>query len=310
MKKLGAGLSIIISSLLVSPMFSGCSSDDPINDDGNIPSEKPDATPDKEEPDGTTAPEDLSAKLEEIYSNASIEAQKVTTVHELALLTSVCASLEVNGPITVTPSLLNGEAITLITLGGTEEKEGQATTMKESQLASFGKSNDYLTAVSNLFVEDIVPKEKPVWVVGISLGGMIAQQLIDVPLIRKDYVLKGIITFGSPITLPIDRKGVKVIRFADANDKVPQMGELLLRSGMVTPGFGKKELKAKLDSLDNQEKIVRTSRYTDMISTHALSYIDEPCWDDVDFLGDPAKKNVLELTQSLTFYPAPKLSEE
>ena len=74
--------------------------------------------------------------------------------------------------------------------------------------------------------------------------------------------------------------------------------------------MNKKELTRKLDELDKQEKISATSKYTEMIETHALSYIEDKCWSGTDFLGDPKKQNVLELKTSMTFYPAPQLEKD
>ena len=297
----------MIATLLAAGItLMSCSNDSPSGDMEGDSNERPDGG---EIGGGITIPKEVLEKVKGIYSKVSLEPQKVTTVHEMAILTSVCATRQVAGPISITPSLLNGEEITLVTLGGTEKKEGQATTMKESQSAAFGKPNDYLTAVTRLFADGTVPKEKPVLVTGISLGGMIAQQLIADSLITADFELKAVITFGSPITMPVKRNGIKVVRFADEHDKVPKLGEMPLRMGMVSTGMSRKELKAHLTHLDETEKIFCTSQYTDMIETHALSYISEPCWDDVDFLGDPSKKNILQLTESMKFYPAPKLAE-
>ena len=306
MRRILKGIYMLPALFAMGIISMSCTDDAPTQETEENPSEKPG----EGGMGGITIPQEVLDKVKGIYSKATIEPQKVTTVHQMAILTSICAARQVDGPISVTPAVLNNEEITLVTLGGTEEKEGQATTMKESQLAAFGKPNDYLAAASKLFAEQVVPKNKPVLITGISLGGMIAQQLIGDSLIAADYQVKAVITFGSPITMPIERRGVKVVRFADAHDKVPSLGEMVIRSGMVSTGLNKQELKAALDQLDAQEKITRTSQYTGMIDTHALSYVDEPCWNDVDFLGDPKKSNVLELKETMKFYPAPKLSEE
>lgn len=308
MKKFIILLSVVLGTFVTDSILMSCSDDKPADnqdESGELPGGG------DLEIGGIKIPAEVLQKVQAIYSKASIEPQEVTTVHQLAILTSVCAARQVEGPITVTAATLNNEDITLVTLGGTEEKEGQATSMKESQAAAFGKPNDYLKAVTKLFEDNTIPQEKPVLVTGISLGGMIAQQLLGVPSIMEHHKLKGIITFGSPITLPVDRKDVKVVRFADVHDKVPQLGESILRMGLITGDqMTKKELTQKLDELDAQEKVARTSQYTGMIETHALSYISDPCWNDVDFLGDVAKKNVLELKETMKFYPAPKSSEK
>ena len=157
------------------------------------------------------------------------------------------------------PALLDGEEITLVTLGGTQMVEGQATGLQESQLASFGQPNDYLYALTERFKDGTIPAGKPVLLTGISLGGMIAQQLLGSEEVLASHRFKAIITFGSPITLPLDRKGVKVIRFADSNDKVPTLGEIPLNSGLVkVPGLDKEQLQARIAEL--HEIYIRSQR--------------------------------------------------
>lgn len=315
MKKISTFAIAVLMMLPATSAITACSDDDPVEE--NI--EKPEDGSDddsKDDQDGgsdgklPSIPQDVLVKINEIYSKATTGPQEVTTVNQLAILTSVCAAREVDGPITVTEASLNGEDITLVTLGGTEFKEGQATTLQESQLAAFGKPNDYLTAVTKLFENRTIPQEKPVIVTGISLGGMIAQQVLGQKNVLESHKIKAVITFGSPITLPLDRSNVKVVRFADVHDKVPQLGESMLRSGMVTGNaIPKEELTEILDNLDKVEKVSRTSKYTDMIETHALSYVEDQCWSDVDFLGDKERKNILVLKQDMKFYPAPQIKK-
>ena len=256
-------------------------------------------------------PKHVMEKVTAIFASTHTGPQEVTTVQQLARLTSIGATPKGGDPIGVTSATLNGEEITLVTLGGTENVKGQATGSKESNLASRGKSNDYLVAVTKLFDENVIPKGKPVIVTGISLGGMIAQQVLGQKSITDNYSIRAVITFGSPLTLPLDRKGAQVVRFADVHDKVPTLGEGFLRSGLLTIGkMPKKELNQILENLDTSERVVRSGLYTGMVETHLLSYFDDPCWDDVDFLGDTSKKNVLELTENMKFYPAPRLNKK
>ena len=289
----------VLSMSFVATVFTNCSDDD-VAEEGQENSE-----------DGIfDMSSEMIEKIHSIYSSASTGPQKVTGVNQLAILTSICASKEVEGPISVTDALLNDEPITLITLGGTQDVEGQATTMKESQLAAFGQPNDYLKAVTDLFQDGQISQEKPVMVTGISLGGMIAQQLLGEQQVIADYSIRAVITFGSPITLPLNRHEVQVVRFCDEHDKVPQLGESLLRSGMITAKqMTKAELEAKLEELDETERITRTSKYKDLVETHALSYIEDQCWSATDFMGNPEKTNVLELVSDMKFYAAPKRVE-
>ena len=271
-----------------------------------IETPQPEEDKDEEQGGGGMIPQDVLNKAAAIYDAASIDPQTVTSVHQLAILTSICATRDDDGPISVTSATLNGEQITLMTLGGTEDRAGQATTMEENQLASFGKDNDYLKAVRRLFADGTIPADHPVLIAGVSLGGMIAQQVLGEKDVLDRFRIAAVVTFGSPITLPLDRKGVRVVRFADVNDRVPSLGEIIIRSGMVTKDLTKEELLAKLDELDASEKISATSKYTEMIETHALSYIEDPCWDIYDFMGDKAGTNKLILKERMRFYEAPK----
>ena len=320
MKKLFSFVLVALMMLFSMSVTTGCSDKDILDpnlepEPEETPSEnleeKPDIKPEggeSGEVGGIEIPPAVLEKVKAIYSKASIGPQKVTTVNQLAILTSICATRKGDGPISVTKASLNGKKITLVTLGGTEDVEGQATTMEESQLAAFGKSNDYLKAVVKLFETSVIPKDRPVMVTGISLGGMIAQQLIGQTSIVDEYAVRAIVTFGSPLTLPLDRQYIRVVRFADVHDKVPSLGEMVLRMGMLTVNeLTPKELTQKLKELDGTEKIACVSKYTDMIETHALSYIEDTCWSETDFLGDVEKKNVLVLEEDMKFYPAPKL---
>ena len=251
--------------------------------------------------------EELKSTLENIYDNVSSGPQKVRTVHQLALLTSYCASVDGLGPISITPALFNEKEFTLVTLGGTQNVDGQATSMTESQLASFGKPNDYLYALVDLFKNGSIPSYKPVILTGISLGGMIAQQILGVQQVLDSHKIEAIITFGSPFTLPIERKDVKIVRFTDVCDEVPQMGEMIINKGWVSvEGYSKDELKKEVSKINSNECIYRKCRYTGMIAVHALSYVEDPCWNDVDFMGSKSKNNCIELTKPMKFYPAPK----
>ena len=306
-------LPLFMAAMMLLPtttMMSSCSDDDDDEEKIENPQDNSENEKDSTDINNPQIPQEVLKKVKEIYSKATIGPQKVTTVNQLAILTSICATRKGDGPITVTSSTLNGEEITLVTLGGTEMVEGQATSMEESQLAAFGKPNDYLTAVTKLFADGTIPQNKPVIVTGISLGGMIAQQILGVKEVTDNFNIRAIITFGSPITLPLDRKGIKVVRFADANDKVPQLGESILRSGALTSSImTKEELNEILNNLDKTERISYTSKYTGMIETHALSYIEDECWSATDFLGDPNKSNILELKETMKFYHAPKLKK-
>ena len=249
---------------------------------------------------------ELIDKINNVYWKYNIEPQVVTKPQNLAVLTSMCSfGRNVNrGPIAVASSLLNNEKITLIMFGGTQIKEGQATTFKESKLSSYGKNNDYLIAILNLFKAKgkngkyIIPKDIPLLIVGISLGGMIAQQLLSIDEIINNYKIKSIICFGSPLVKPLDRKGIRVKRFCDKGDIVPKLEILKVK-------FSKKK-----KELDKNEKILENGGYKTKIESHALSYVSNKCWDKYDFYGELNGKNKLELLEEIKFYDAPIIDKK
>ena len=249
---------------------------------------------------------ELIDKINHIYWKYTTGKQIVTTSQHLAVLTSMCSfGKNVNrGPIAVAKSLLNNEEITLIMLGGTQIKEGQATGFKESKLSAYGKDNDYLIALLNLFKSKdkdgkyIIPKDKPLLITGISLGGMIAQQLLSKEEIKNNYQIKSIICFGSPLVKPLDRKNIRVKRFCDRGDIVPKMETISVK------------LNKSKKTLDKEEKIIENGGYKTKIESHALSYVSNKCWDKYDFYGDRKGTNTLELLEEIKFYDAPTIENK
>lgn len=120
-----------------------------------------------------------TAIVKSIDSKGEEYEQTISKSQQLAKLCCVPSSLENLGPIAIADAKLNGQEITLIVLQGTEVTEGQATGILEDLQSGFGQSNAYLETVVKLFQDDkIIPKDKPIFVTGISLGGMVAQQLL------------------------------------------------------------------------------------------------------------------------------------
>lgn len=293
----------------------------PIEPATPIPPEKPD---DKPSGGSSAFSPEVMEKIMKIYGAATTGPQEVNDVHTLAILTSISQTIQEH-PISVTPATLNGEDITLVTIGGTEFKQGQATGIKESALGSMGKNNDYLKNVVKLFNDGVVPKDKPVLVTGISLGGIIAQQILDTRYsnIINEYDIKGIVCFGAPFAPPLVTKGtnrntdgVKIVRFTDSNDMVPKsvvsdgsmqgdfMEQYIQKNFIKTPAD-----RALMEERNECEILLETGTVTDGLAAHALSYISEPCWDKYDFMGDKAGTNHLVLKEKMTFYPAPKLGK-
>ena len=249
--------------------------------------------------------EELINKINNIYWKYTIGPQIVKKPKDLAVLTSMCAfGKNVNrGPIGVSKCLFNGNPVTLITLGGTQFKEGQATRLEESKLAFKGKDSDYMIAVLNLLKakddngNDIISKENPLLISGISLGGMLAQQLLSKKELVDNFKIQSIICFGSPFLEPFERNGIRIVRFCDKGDIVPKLGEY-----KYIFSFKKNKLKK---GLDLKEKILENGKYKTKIESHALSYVEYDGFDKYDFYGELNGKNELELLEEMKFYEAP-----
>ena len=137
-------------------------------------------------------------------------ARTVSSSRDLAALDSAC-SLNKTGPIGVAAAELNGQPVTLLVLGGTVPVRGQATGFREDVLAAMEQSNDYLRNVVKLFDAartdgtPVIPADRPVIVSGISLGGMIAQQLLAQKDLMARFDIQAILCFGSPLIAPEHR---------------------------------------------------------------------------------------------------------
>lgn len=241
------------------------------------------------------------------YKDTNTEVQTISDSKQLALLASATSSTKDAGPITITPAKLNEEEITLITLGKEEIISGEATGIREDVLENLDKSNDYLVDVMNLFEttdengELIIPEDKPIVVVGSSLGGMVAQQLLTQDNLTNKYDFEAIICFGSPLIAPEARNDTtKIVRFCDENDIVPHLGNEFISNDIQED---------IIEELDNKEKIVENGEYNTFIEAHIISYVENKCWNDYDVLGVKNGENAITLEENMTFYEAPTLQQ-
>ena len=246
-------------------------------------------------------PEEIINRINNIYWQYTIGPQIVRKPKDLAVLTSMSSfgKDNHNGPIGIAKCKFNNnEKITLILLGGTQIKKGQATTITESKLSTKGKDNDYLDAVLKVFKEkDVIPKENPIIIAGISLGGMIAQQIISKKEIIDNYKIKSIICFGTPLVKPLNRNNIRVKRFIEKGDIVPKFESLQIKIG---------KNKKTREKLNIEEQILENANYKTMLESHALSYVENTKFDEYDFYGEKNGKNELEILEEIKYFEAPK----
>ena len=251
-------------------------------------------------------PEEIINRINNIYWKYTTGPQTIKKLKDLAVLTSMSSfgKDNHNGPIGVAKCILNGEEkVTLMMLGGTQIKEGQATTMEESKLATKGEDNDYLDAIIEVFKskdekgDKVIDKDIPIIISGISLGGMVAQQLLGKEEIINNYKIKSILCIGSPIIKPLDRKGIRVKRFIEKGDIVPKLEAISLKVGK------KRKIKKELNE---KERILENSNYKTLLESHALSYVESEKFDKYDFYGELNGKNELEILENVRYFEAPK----
>ena len=245
----------------------------------------------------------LIKRISAAYGSVQLGPATLTCSKELAVLSASCASTDNTGPIGIVPAILNNNGIktdiTLITLGGTEFVDGQATNITTDILSGLELNNDYLRAIVKLFKtqdaegNNIIPLDKPIVVAGISLGGMVAQQLLAQEYITENYKIINIISFGSPIICPNYRTDYTTVRrLCDTIDIVPKLSVTEILDFDT----------AKLDKI---ERIDKTGGYKTFIGGHALSYVDAECWNSFDVLGFENGNASLELLEEIKFYDAP-----
>ena len=249
-------------------------------------------------------------KIKKYYSKMDSSASKLTKSTDLAYLDSTC-SAKGHGSIGIASALLNGEEVTLLTLGGTNIKEGQASGVKEDILSALELSNQYLRNVVKMFdavdenMEPLIPQDRPVIVSGISLGGMVAQQLLAQKDIMKRFDIQQIICFGSPLLEPFKRNDdTRVVRFCDSMDIVPYLGRSVLHDTIRQEVLNKDPLKY-VQKLDEKEVILKDGGYKSFISAHMLSYIEGKCWKKYDALGVYGGHNKIVMLEDLQFFENP-----
>jgi hypothetical protein len=191
----------------------------------------------------------------------------------MALLdTSTNGNSEI-GPIIIVPATLKNnsseQSVYLIALNGTEFVNKQATGIFTDILTGLQLNNDYLKSTHDSVLKT-VPKNSKLIVTGLSLGGMIAQQLVAQEGIKANYEILNVISFGSPIIMPESRNCV-VKRMTDANDLIP----VLSISNTAVNG----------EKYDPIERVTENGGYKTPVGAHVFSYVDNSVWDKYDVLG-------------------------
>lgn len=242
----------------------------------------------------------------QVYGNDSLIKTSEKTIFdnasEVALLSSYCATDDALGPILIIKNaeINNGDGTSYIAnvvlLGGTELKSGQATGLLTDLYAGMELTNEFLYDAYYAIYDNLKGTENvPLIIGGISLGGMVAQQLAALPALNNYFNVKNIIASGSPIISPdeINYSKTTVNRLIASEDLVPKLS--IGYNGVYNSAYG-----------TSNAGIVRNTGYKTFIGAHALGYVQKDFWNGVDALGYENGKHTMSFEKAnMTWYDAP-----
>ncbi len=240
--------------------------------------------------------------ISEIYGRpAPTGATEISNINELSFLCTLSAVRGNVGPIGIVSATFESDGVSddvyLITLGGTEFKDGQATDVQTDILAGLGKTNDYLKAIVNTVTAQI-PKNSKLFITGLSLGGMVAQQVASEPEICNNYEIMNVMCIGSPLIINEKsnlREG-KIYRFEDAFDFVPKASIYTFNLTVM--------------SKYAHERISEKSDYMQPVYAHTFSYVESPVWKKYDVAGIKNGNSKLRFNaDNITYYDAPIINQ-
>lgn len=227
------------------------------------------------------------------------------SIAQIGLLECQSATTDENDPIVIVKDaiLTNGKTrkkVNLVLLQGTDLSDGQATGIKEDILSGMSLSNEYLYDAYYAVYNNIKDTNTPLYFSGISLGGMVAQQLSGLSYIKNYYTVSNVVSLASPILAQddINYDVTTVRRMVDTNDIVPTLSTQ--ENGSYESKYG-----------DKNKALVKTGNYKTFIGTHVFSYVEKDgIFKDVDVLGNEFGGYYFEIDKNkITKYPAEKFEQ-
>lgn len=224
-------------------------------------------------------------KIKEVYQS-EYDGDEVTLdcIKDATILCGLPSASDEYGAICI--GKLKNKSGYVVALGGTdlintEENLG----IKEDLLSAFNKDNDYKKNAIKAIIETI-PNGEDIYIYGLSLGGMVLQQVIADIDIKKNYSIKVAVAIGSPIT---DVNRQKIIFIEDATDVVPTLSVKSLLFSKIYINY--------------DTHINRDGGYKTFIGAHVLSYADSDVWNDIDIFGiiNGANSLIIDLNNFVSF---------
>ena len=181
------------------------------------------------------------------------------------------------------------ENIYIVALQGTDIAEGQATGIQEDLLAGLECSNYYLYDAFKA-VTDNIPEGSTLYITGLSLGGMVAQQLAGIDYLQENYNVNYLAVIGSALVAPekIDYKETNTVRYVIPNDVVPTLSNSATEK--------------------SQEKVIQAGHnyYKTFVGAHVFGYVNAEIWGQYDVLGNQGGSATITFgpNTKATLYPA------
>lgn len=224
-------------------------------------------------------------KIKEVYKDKYDGDEVVLNyIKDATVLCGLASASDEYGAICI--GKLKNKPGYVISLGGTDLINAEENLgIKEDIQSAFNQDNEYKKNAIKAILETI-PKGEDIYIYGLSLGGMVLQQVIADIDVKTNYNIKAAVAIGSPIT---DVNRQKIVFIEDESDIVPNLSVKSMLLSMIY---------RKYDT-----HIKRDGNYKTFIGAHALSYADSDVWNDVDVFGIVNGSNslIIDLNNFVSF---------
>lgn len=281
---------------------------------------------------GIVTKEDVNKMIEDMTSGKyyypdATDQVTYTNIQDIARLSNYgLISPESEGkPISIGKVYIHGEGIDekygeqgketyMVALNGTGFVEGQQYGLIADLLSGMETDSQYLQYTLKAILEN-VPKGSDLTIVGMSLGGMIAQQVMVQDCILENYNVEYVTIIGSPALCVNERKeqfekynqNPIINRVIDQHDLIPYASIDYLTGA----DYFYKNTSIPKDGTIVENLFVNNANYhyKTGIAHHFIGYLADEVWKDYDPLGYEGLLHTITLKHSdFTYYDSPSFT--